>query len=125
MNSDRIESHEVLFRAASFTPNMWKVNEDRASSALFKDSNGASIDRDDGRSEVECCSFMEDPVNFQIKAIVSVTGQQCLDIGVLPIPKPLEENPFHAEIHDSQTKVTIGSGKATRLAKICRVVKRF
>jgi hypothetical protein len=107
---------------------MWKKAEERPSSAVFKDSKGISVDRDGGRSENEVCRFIVQRKS-DLFAVIGLSAGECRALQTLqtyPVSKPIfEENPFHAEIHDSPTKVTLTDSKATSLARNFRVIRKY
>ncbi|MEI6847014.1 MAG: hypothetical protein WCK32_03100 [Chlorobiaceae bacterium] len=124
MNPNLIESSEVLFRAVQEYPHLWKGN--RPSSLIFRHENGVSVDRDGDRTDDEVCDFLQSNLSaHKLKAIVSVTAEQCKEIDVLAVPREIESNPYHAEIHDSETKMLISKAKARSLAISCRIVKNL
>jgi hypothetical protein len=124
MNPERIEANEVLFRAVQIHPNLWKGS--RPSSVLFRNDRGVSVDRGGERAENEVCELLQSHLSgYELKAIISVTAKKCKDICVLPLPKYMDENPYHAEIHESETEVLISKAKARLLAMNCQIVKEF
>lgn len=123
MNPEYIEISEVLYRAVTSNPFMWKATVNRPSSAVFKDSHGASVDRDGGRTVHECCDYMETHLCFPLKAIISITAKSCEVIGVLPVPRATADNPFHAEIHESVSLMKISDKKARQLALQSQIVR--
>lgn len=98
-------------------------NSDIPTSAIFKDSNGISVDRDGKREEINIVnSFKKRFPDF--KAIVKVKTYDCknlqvgnVKISLLVLAKPLENNIYHAEIHQSKEKAALTSGQARALAK--------
>lgn len=122
MLSEEISDDEVLFRAVPNDPDFWKHKEQRYSSAAFKQSGGTSVDRDGGRSKAEIINrFAERMPSY---GLVSLTAQTCRRCNCHIISKPvkadpskgIEENPYHAEIHDSENKVDVRGSKARRLS---------
>lgn len=118
-----INDVEELYRAVTRKPNMWKSQEDRPSSALFKDSKGVSVDRDGGRSLDDICRSFERRIEMQ--ALVSLSVGECRKLQTYPVAKPEGDNPFHAEIHDSPNRVQLSSKKARDLAKAFKTVRKF
>jgi hypothetical protein len=51
MVNNEVSNNEWLYRMVLNKPNYWKENENRVSSAAFKDSKGVSVDRDGERPE--------------------------------------------------------------------------
>jgi len=118
-----IEDTEQLYRAfPGSNPNLWKADLKRFTSAIFKDSLGCSVDRDGGRSEETIIEvFAERKPGFGLACIIA---GDCREEDAHLVAKPEEDNPYHAEIHNSKSSVEITSkGKARRLAKKTHLVK--
>lgn len=109
----------------------------RPSSALFKDSKGVSVDKDEGRTKEEIIKEEENLHKFynstndsienemQLKAIISVTKETCDNHAVQIIDSPLEENKHHALLQKSETIVELTKGQAKALAKSAEVLKEY
>jgi hypothetical protein len=106
-----ISNSEILYKAIKPIDHLWKQGS--PSSAAFKDSKGLSVDRDGGRTKSDCITVLQDRIGTN--AIVSFTAGGCRSIGVLPLAKPLIDNPFHAEVHRSATEIPLSSSQARRL----------
>ncbi|MFJ7646111.1 hypothetical protein ACIQ1H_01105 [Lysinibacillus sp. NPDC097279] len=116
---EQISENEHLYRKVSHKPLFWKPEINRPSSALFKDSNGVSVDRKMDREIPEIISFMETTFGKDdIKAVVQLSVEDCSEIGVVVYKDPIENNPYHAEIHPPDLKKPL----AKKLAKACVVV---
>ena len=113
--SKRIVDNETLFRSVPNIPQMWKPDAQRPSSAVFKDSKGVSVDRDCNRTLEESVDAMR--TRFpDLRAIVSVTVNDCHDVEAQVYAKPVKENRCHAEIRRNETDARLSSGMARRLA---------
>lgn len=117
MLEDRIRDDEVLYRALILK---WFKNG-RLTSAAFKQKNGASVDRDGGREEQAIIDTFED--RMPGRGLALIAARQCRDLETNPVANPIENNPYHAEIHDSQDKITIGISKARKLSKAVTIIK--
>lgn len=120
MGNDFIKDEELLYRAIKPYPNWWKEKEKRPSSAAFKDSLGVSVDRDAKRDESEIIGAIEK--RFELKAIVKVKTSYCRELQTYPFPKPLIDNPEHAEIHRSENVIELTDSQARNLAKTCEII---
>lgn len=120
MEKDFIKDEELLYRAIKQFPNWWKAKENRPSSAAFKDSLGVSVDRDANRNESEIIGIIQS--RFDLKAIVKVNAGFCRLIQTNLLPKPLHDNPEHAEIHRSENLVELTDSQAKNLAKTCEII---
>lgn len=121
MNYDHVEDHELLYRAVPKFPNYWNKDRNSVSSALFKDKNGVSVDRDGNRKENVICKQLQNKISNSIAAI-SVKTNSVRSISALVLPKPSNANQYHAEIHDSETKILLSSSKAKRLSKMGKLI---
>ena len=114
MDLNKIEDYEFLYR----------VVRNSYPDALFMDSDGASVERDGGRSEevivAACRSRFGRRDDY--KTAVKLTAGECRSVSTYPNPVRNHKNEYHAEIHDSAQVVEIGLLKAMQLAAICRVV---
>jgi hypothetical protein len=115
---DKFTDDEKLFRAVKANPNLWKENENRPSSAIFKDSKGVSVDRQADRNVQESLdtiisNFEETP----LKAIISVTINDCNEAGVIVKYDPSYKNKYHSVIYNSADVTELSSGKARFLSK--------
>lgn len=117
------------------------MKDGRPSSALFKDSKGVSVDRDAGR-RLEDIIVDEERLHAlynagmsdeeikekgeKLKAIVSLTDEQCDAVKVCVIPDPIEgENENHALIQKSETEIQLSKSQARNLAKMATIVKSY
>lgn len=122
MLSAGIDDKEILYRAIPKNPIMWKAEINRPSSAVFKDERGLSVDRDGGRNEQQVISDFDN--RLPGRGLVSILTKTCREIGTKPIAKPLEDNIYHAEIHDENGSVKIKSRvKLRKLSKACKIIK--
>lgn len=105
---------EPLFRAVKPTNIYWK-DDGTVSSAAFKDSQGASVDRLGDRLESDAVNALHH--NMPTSGIISVTYQNCLDVNAVVQYKPKDTNLYHSEIHGSNTKVKLTSSQCKNLIK--------
>lgn len=117
-----ISDEENLYRGITKQPQLWKMAQDRPSSAAFKDSKGVSVDREGYRGEAELVDSLNS--RFELRAIVFVNAGYCRRIETSPIAKPLDDNPYHAEIHNID-RVELTASKAKKLARGCVVVTKY
>lgn len=117
------------------------MKDGRPSSALFKDSKGVSVDRDAGR-KIDDIIVDEERLHAlynagltdeeikergeELKAIISLTCEQCDSVGACVIPDPIYgENEYHALLQKSATEIQLSKSQAKALAKVAIVVKSY
>lgn len=117
------------------------MKDGHPSSALFKDSKGVSVDRDAGRERKDIiideerlhALYISDKTDEEIreqgeelKAIISLTDEQCDSVAVCVIPDPIVgENEYHALIQKSETEISLSKSQARNLAKMATIVKSY
>lgn len=115
-----MERDETLYRMIKRS---WPdtMGNGRPTSALFKDENGVSVDRDGGRSEKEVEGAFRARFKRSFKGLVSVGADVCLDNAMAVIPET-EYSKFHAAIYDDDRKTPLRSVCALMLADAAKVV---
>jgi hypothetical protein len=121
MNSDFIEDHELLYRAVPKFPKFWKNDNKSVSSALFKNCNGVSVDRDGKRTEDNICSLLQKRIANSI-AVAKLIASEARQVDVYLHPKPSKSNHFHAEIHESRNHILISNSKAKKLSNLVKLI---
>lgn len=112
MLNEHIEDNEFLYRRIILNPNFWDFEKNRPSSAIFKDSNGASVDRQHNRTDNDVIEIYKD---YEIRGITKVLTSTCRNLDTYPVYKPIPDNIYHCEIHESIEKVQLSSSKAKKL----------
>lgn len=120
------ENNERFFRKIPNLPNYIKEDENgkKISSAAFKDSLGCSVDRQaDRKREVIQNQLYVRFCNEKsgIAAVADVTFLDCCNVNAIVKEAPVNDNPFHCEIHRSETKIQLSSSQAKKLADIAKV----
>jgi len=129
--SETVDDDEELFRGIPPVPSHWKTSEDRPSSAVFKDKNGLSVDRDGDREDDQIVSVLEDRWSKNHGA-VAVTAESCRETEAVPVGDPIDGNPYHGLVYGSGEKHRNSdvsnrgptSSQAYALIEACRYVKR-
>lgn len=106
-----IENEEYLYRG--IIELNWDYENNRPSSATFKDSFGVSVDRDCGRLEGNCISYLNNKKDFFAICKVITEKVRELDAYVKYVPK--EDNIYHSEIHDSEEKIQLKGSKPKKI----------
>lgn len=116
-----IDNEELLYRAIPNKPNFWKDEENRPSSALFKDDKGVSVDRDGEREEpLVIVDVLKNRKGYGLGKIQAGIAQNQVGVYCKADPFPAEnpENQYHALIMESKDKISISNGKAKKLSKL-------
>ncbi len=112
MFNEIIDDSEFLFRGVVNVN--WDFENDRPSSATFKDSLGVSVDRDGGRNQTECITELLLKKNFI--AICKVLTYDVREIGAIVKYLPIiNDNIFHSEIHDSIEVIQLKGKKPNKI----------
>ena len=99
-----------------------KNGKPKVSSSLFKDENGVSVDKKMQRSEESIIQRFKESFSNRLKGIVTLSEQDVMNANAIVIPKPSDNNPYHAEIHKSDSEIALTEIQALKLADICRFV---
>ena len=119
MLDEEINDDEILYRAIKPFPNWWDSENNRPTSAAFKDSRGVSVDRQGTRNEPEAITAFK---KFELKAVVSITAKECRNFDTHPIYKPEPGNEYHSEIHGSLTEIQLTASQAKKLSRNVKIV---
>ena len=108
-------SNEKLYRAV-YPPEVmemfWKRNGS-LSSAAFADAKGLSVDRGDFRPDTEVVESMHRRFNGHI---ISFYVKNCIQIGAVVKYCPSKANPYHSEIHGSESTPLLSKSQRHFLA---------
>lgn len=122
MLNDYIDDNEKLYRSVPKNPDLWETKFNRPSSGFFLNPEGISVDRDGGRTEQQIIKDFDE--RYPGRGFVSILAKACREIGTKPVAKPLENNIYHAEVHDEDGSPIIKSrSKRRKLATACKIVK--
>lgn len=113
-----IQDNEVLFRAIH--PSFWNNEENKPTSALFKDRKGVSVDRDGNRSQEDSVSFLL--TGRENYGVGNLNAGEARNLDTFLKPDSLPENRFHSLILDSETKVELTSRKAKSLSRMINII---
>ena len=105
---------ERLYRAVLPIDMFWK-SDGSVSSAAFCDKNGLSVDRGDFREDDQVVEGMK--ARGLQGGVVSLTVGDCIDVEALVLYKPVDDNPYHSEIHRNQTEAGLTKSQAKRLSR--------
>ncbi len=113
---DRFENTEKLYRAV-YPPEIadifWKT-DGSVSSAAFADPKGLSVDRGNYRDDREVL----DTMRARFKGhILSLYVKNCTDVKALVLYRPSRIDPYHSEIHGSNSDPLLSKSQRRHLAK--------
>jgi len=113
-----VERSEKLYRVIKRSQPDTINEQGMPTSALFKQDNGVSVDRDGGRSESEIIYCFKNKFSARFKGLVRVGANICIDHNMAVIP----DHDYHAEIFDNLQKTPLSQLNALILADSCIVV---
>ena len=118
MLNNHISDEEYLYRGV--IEHNWDYDNNRPSSATFKDSKGASVDRDAGRSEKDCINNLLKVRDFH--AVCKVKTYDVRILNAIVLYKPVESNIYHSEIHDSHDRPRLRGSKPNKIRDKSEIV---
>lgn len=92
------------------------------SSALFKDEGGVSVDQKKERSEEAAIDGLRKFFKQRLKGVASLFKSDVVDAEAVLIPKPSDNLPYHAEIHNSHDEILLDDEQALQLADSCNLI---
>lgn len=107
----KINEDEYLYRG--IIDINWDFNNNRPSSAAFKDSKGVSVDRDARRKEKDCVDFLNSKKDFF--AICKVQAKDIKQRNAIINYLPNENNIYHSEIHNSVDIIQMKGSKPKKI----------
>lgn len=130
MNNNVLPNENLFRYVLKKFPDFWKTKDNRPTSASLKCAKGISVDRDGGRTTDQIVNTFKSRLNNEpIRAVFFFSAGRCSEIPTYIQPDPIEDNenpeknnPFHANILDSETTIELDSKKAKQLANMAVVV---
>lgn len=118
---ETVQRNELLYRVIKRSQPDSMDKNGRPTSALFKQDDGVSVDRDGGRNEEVIIKTFRERFDRRFKGLVKVGAKVCIDNNMAVIPET-SFNVYHAEIFENEDKVPLGQLKALILADSSDVV---
>jgi hypothetical protein len=113
-----IQDIELLYRAIH--PSFWNEEENRPSSALFKDEKGVSVDRDGERNQKDIILFLlSDRSGY---GAGNLNAGETRKIGTFLKSSKIPNNNYHALIFESETKIKLSNSKAKSLSRTINIL---
>lgn len=97
MLTDTVKDTERLYRAVKRSRPGW-LDYGKPTSAMFRDSNGVSVDRDGERDEDDIIDAQKTNFGKRLKGVTKVGAKNCYDVGATIEAAPSEDNIYHANI---------------------------
>lgn len=118
---ETVQRNELLYRVIKRSKPDSMDEKGRPTSALFKQDNGVSVDRDGDRKEEVIIKTFKKRFDTRFKGLVKVRANVCIDNSMAVIPET-SSNIYHAEIFENEDKVPLGQLNALILADSSDVV---
>jgi len=118
------QNGETLLRGVLDREDFWNYDENRPSSAVFKDSKGISVNRTGKFKEYynESLENLKNTLGKKIQAIAEISVEYCKNLNLFLKYSPTNENIFHSEIHRTENIALLTRSEATKLAEACKVL---
>ncbi len=116
-----VQRKEILYRVVKRSQPDSMDENNQPTSALFKQDNGVSVDRDGDRAEGAIIETFKSRFEKRYKGLVKVKASICLDNDMAVIPET-KSNIYHAEIFENAEKAPLSQLKALILADNSEVV---
>jgi len=122
--SDEFQNGETFLRGVLPYEQFWNIEQNRTTSAVFKDSKGMSVNRtgEDKQCFKESLECLKSIHENKFKAIAEVTVELCKSLELYLIYKPESNNVYHSEIHKSESEPVLTKSSAKKLAETCKVI---
>lgn len=124
MLNETIADNEFLYRG--IIEEWYDKDNNRISSATFKDSKGVSVDRDGNREEYECrqtiLSIERRPPRKPFIKVCKLLTKKVRETEAFVKYCPSVNNKFHSEIHNAENQIPIPSSKARLLSRIAEII---
>lgn len=118
---ETVQRNELLYRVIKRSQPDSMDENGRPTSALFKQDNGVSVDRDGDRGEEVIIKTFKNRFDKRFKGLVKVGANICIDHNMAVIPET-SSNIYHAEIFENTDKDPLGQLNALILADSSEVV---
>ena len=118
---EKVQRYEILYRGIKRSQPDTIDRHGRPTSALFKQEDGVSVDRDGDRKEAVIIDKFKARFGNRLKGLTKVPASICIDNDMAVIPKPTD-NIYHAEIFENQNKEPLSQLKALILADKAEIV---
>lgn len=123
LNSSVLHDLEILYRAVPSNPIQWNVRKNRPSSALFKQENGVSVDRNAGRSLKNIKKHIYQNRSDEY-GIVCISARSCRLLETKPIAVPIPLNKYHCEIRNNDGDNQLPRSKAKKLSEAVEIIDK-
>lgn len=113
---DLFKGNEKLYRAV-YPPEVMSMfwrRDGSLSSAAFADAKGLSVDRGNFRSDPEVKEAMQKRFSG---SIIRLYVKNCMETGAPVLYLPSRKNPYHSEIHGSETCTLLSKQQRYHLAR--------
>lgn len=119
--TEQFDKFERLYRAVyppNIMPMFWKENGE-LSSAVFKDKNGLSVERADGRDENAVVDNMR---LYFWGYIITVLFNDCIACNAVVKYLPTQRSNYHFEIHGSNSVKLLSQSQCKHFARVAKII---
>ncbi len=118
---ETVQRDEMLYRVIKRSQPDTIDGKGNPTSALFKQEDGVSVDRDGDRDESVIVGTFQDRFQERFKGLAKVQASICIDNDMAVIPET-KSNIYHAEIFENINKEPLTQLKALILADNSQIV---
>ena len=116
---------ETLLRGINRLPDFWNDEQNRPSSAAFKDRKGLSVNRtgENGEHYDGSLKYLKDELGERLRAVVEIDVDICNELELYLKYCPVNDNIYHSEIHKSENEPSLPSSVSRKLSKACTIIE--
>ena len=122
--SQDFKNTESLLRGINKQPNFWDSEENRPTSAAFKDKKGVSVNRTGENKQyyVQSLECLKNKLGERLRSSVELNVDFCIELGLHLKYCPLDDNIYHSEIHKSENEPSLTKSVSRKLSEICNII---
>ena len=114
---------DTLYRGIKRSqPSFIRPDGKTVTSAMFKDENGVSVDRQMERTAEEALAQIKKFFDRRLKGVAKLSESDVKQAAAVLIPAPTSANPYHGEIYRNTQKEMLTKIQQLKLADCCRLV---
>ena len=112
--SYEFKNNESLLRGVNINPDFWDDEENRPTSAVFKDNKGVSVNRTGENKEYyeKSLNCLKKNIGERLRSVAELETDFCMELGLHLKYCPIKDNIYHSEIHKSENEVLLSKSIA-------------